>query len=91
MQLRTIDMKAINRSVLGMLALPIFFTPANALHVEVMNKPGISLSMKEDFSLVDDNAKSTLDKPNVILIYADDLGRGLLGYEGQQIIKTPNI
>src|SRR5210317_836286 len=29
--------------------------------------------------------------PNVILIYADDLGRGLLGYEGQQIIKTPNI
>jgi len=29
--------------------------------------------------------------PNVILIYADDLGRGLLGYEGQKIIKTPNI
>jgi arylsulfatase A-like enzyme len=29
--------------------------------------------------------------PNVILVYADDLGRGLLGYEGQQIIKTPNI
>lgn len=31
------------------------------------------------------------ETPNVILIYADDLGRGLLGYEGQQIIKTPNI
>lgn len=30
-------------------------------------------------------------KPNVILIYADDLGRGLLSVEGQQIIKTPNI
>ena len=30
-------------------------------------------------------------KPNVILIYADDLGRGLLGTYGQQIIKTPNI
>jgi arylsulfatase A-like enzyme len=29
--------------------------------------------------------------PNVILVYADDLGRGLLGYEGQEIIKTPNI
>ncbi len=29
--------------------------------------------------------------PNVILIYADDLGRGLLSFEGQQIIKTPNI
>ncbi|GGW47762.1 arylsulfatase [Arenibacter certesii] len=30
-------------------------------------------------------------KPNVILIYADDLGRGLLSTEGQKIIKTPNI
>jgi len=30
-------------------------------------------------------------KPNVILIYADDLGGGLLGCYGQQIIKTPNI
>ena len=30
-------------------------------------------------------------RPNVILIYADDLGRGLLSSEGQQIIKTPNI
>lgn len=31
------------------------------------------------------------DKPNIILIYADDLGRGLLGTYGQEIIKTPNI
>ena len=30
-------------------------------------------------------------KPNIILIYADDLGIGLLGHEGQEIIKTPNI
>lgn len=30
-------------------------------------------------------------QPNVILIYADDLGRGLLGTYGQEIIKTPNI
>lgn len=30
-------------------------------------------------------------KPNVIIIYADDLGIGLLGHEGQKIIKTPNI
>jgi len=30
-------------------------------------------------------------KPNVIFIYADDLGRGLLSYEGQRIINTPNI
>ena len=31
------------------------------------------------------------DKPNIILIYADDLGIGLLQHEGQKIIKTPNI
>lgn len=31
------------------------------------------------------------DKPNIILIYADDLGIGLLGHEGQEIISTPNI
>lgn len=31
------------------------------------------------------------EKPNVIFIYADDLGRGLLSCEGQKIIKTPNI
>lgn len=30
-------------------------------------------------------------KPNIILIYADDLGIGLLGHEGQNIIKTDNI
>jgi len=30
-------------------------------------------------------------KPNIILVYADDLGIGLLGHEGQQIIKTPHI
>ena len=28
------------------------------------------------------------DKPNIILIYADDLGKGLLSHEGQQIINT---
>ena len=41
---------------------------------------------------ITDNANSkTVEKPNVILIYADDLGRGLLGTYGQNIIKTPNI
>ncbi|SMP68990.1 arylsulfatase A [Neorhodopirellula lusitana] len=30
-------------------------------------------------------------KPNVILIFADDLGPGMLGCYGQQIIKTPHI
>ncbi|MDQ8183787.1 arylsulfatase [Pelagicoccus sp. SDUM812005] len=31
------------------------------------------------------------DRPNVILIYADDLGVGLLGSYGQKVIKTPHI
>ena len=30
-------------------------------------------------------------KPNVIFIYADDLGRGLLSCYGQKYFKTPNI
>ena len=34
---------------------------------------------------------TSAEKPNVILIYADDLGRGLLSYEGQKIIQTPHI
>jgi len=36
-------------------------------------------------------AKPAAERPNVILIYADDLGIGLLGSCGQQLIKTPNI
>ncbi|NIJ46541.1 arylsulfatase A-like enzyme [Wenyingzhuangia heitensis] len=30
-------------------------------------------------------------KPNIILIYADDLGRGMLGNYGQKYLTTPNI
>ena len=30
-------------------------------------------------------------KPNVILIYADDLGIGMVGAYGQKVIKTPHI
>ena len=36
-------------------------------------------------------AAQNTQKPNIILIYADDLRRGLLGVYGQEIIKTPNI
>ncbi|WP_404307733.1 arylsulfatase [Neorhodopirellula lusitana] len=31
------------------------------------------------------------DRPNVILIYADDMGIGMLGCYGQKLVKTPNI
>jgi len=30
-------------------------------------------------------------KPNIIMIYADDLGIGMLGCYGQKLVKTPNI
>lgn len=35
--------------------------------------------------------KPATNKPNIILIFADDLGIGLLGQNGQDIITTPNI
>ena len=31
------------------------------------------------------------DNPNIILIFADDLGRGMLSCYGQQHFETPNI
>lgn len=34
---------------------------------------------------------SVEDKPNVILIYADDLGIGMLGSYGQKLVKTPHL
>ena len=36
------------------------------------------------------SAKETT-RPNVIVILADDMQRGVTGYEGHPIIKTPNI
>ena len=35
--------------------------------------------------------QATPDRPNVVLILADDLGPGMLGHEGQGIVKTPHI
>ena len=37
------------------------------------------------------NALENASKPNIILIYADDLGIGMLGCYGQKVISTPNI
>lgn len=34
---------------------------------------------------------ATADRPNVILIYADDLGIGMLGCYGQWVVTTPHI
>ena len=35
--------------------------------------------------------RSDDQRPNVIFIFADDLGPGMLGCYGQQVIETPNI
>lgn len=43
------------------------------------------------FNIACTNEKMQAGQPNIVLIYADDLGIGLLGHEGQKIIKTPNI
>ena len=32
-----------------------------------------------------------MNKPNIVYIYADDLGHGMLGCYGQKHFKTPNI
>lgn len=48
-------------------------------------------SMDFACSTPSDTAEAPDAKPNIILIYADDLGIGMLGHEGQQIIRTPNI
>ena len=39
----------------------------------------------------DEPTRNDDQRPNVVLIFADDLGPGLLGCYGQQVIKTPNI
>lgn len=36
-------------------------------------------------------APQKADTPNVVFIYADDMGRGMLSHFGQHIISTPNI
>lgn len=35
--------------------------------------------------------EAAASRPNIILIYGDDIGMGMLGCYGQEIVKTPNI
>lgn len=43
------------------------------------------------FNLLAFSQKSRERKPNIIYIYADDLGYGEIGPYGQKLIKTPNL
>ncbi|MEN8830665.1 MAG: sulfatase-like hydrolase/transferase, partial [Lentimonas sp.] len=36
-------------------------------------------------------SKQPAEKPNVIMIFTDDLGIGMLGCYGQKIVTTPHI
>ena len=49
------------------------------------------LALGQDVPGVTSDQQPQVKRPNVILIFADDLGPGLLGCYGQQVIETPNI
>ncbi len=53
--------------------------------------PGIAICLGIFTFSVLKGAEDGTEKPNVILIYADDLGPGMLGSYGQELIKTPHI
>jgi len=42
-------------------------------------------------ALAAEQSGNPLNKPNVVIILADDLGYGDLGVYGHPIVKTPNI
>lgn len=56
--------------------------------VKIKMKISVCLSV---FCVVIPLSAQNKERPNVVFIYADDLGRGMLSHYGQKIISTPNI
>ena len=51
----------------------------------------LSLAVASYLTAYAENGKQNTDKPNVILIYADDLGYGDLECYGAKNVQTPNV
>ena len=49
------------------------------------------ISCKENKDTAKETTETTISKPNIIVIYADDLGYGELGAYGATELKTPNL
>jgi len=49
------------------------------------------ISCKENKDTAKEKAETTTSKPNIIVIYADDLGYGELGVYGATELRTPNL
>ena len=49
------------------------------------------ISCKENKDTAKETAETTTSRPNIIVIYADDLGYGELGAYGATELKTPNL
>lgn len=52
---------------------------------------GIAVSILPNRAFADSGKTATAEKPNVVIIFCDDLGYGDLGCYGHPTIKTPNL
>ena len=49
------------------------------------------MQREEGMTIAETAAGPPTDRPNVVLIFADDLGPGMLGCYGQRLVQTPHI